>query len=62
MRKPITNVWFHPSVKEMSYAEFVERYKDQFSEDETTKFAAQLGIKPPVVRKENNKNTEKEPE
>jgi len=44
MRKPIVHMSFHPSVKGWTYDQFVERYKDQLTEDEITHFATSLGL------------------
>lgn len=35
---------FHPSVKAWTYDQFVERYKDQLTEDEIKYFATSLGL------------------
>jgi hypothetical protein len=44
MRKPIIHMSFHPSVKEWTYDQFVERYKDQLTEDEIKYHATSLGL------------------
>lgn len=44
MRKPIVHMSFHPSVKEWTYDQFVERYKEQLTEDEIKHFATSLGL------------------
>jgi hypothetical protein len=44
MRKPIIHMSFHSSVKDWTYAQFVERYKDQLTEDEIKYFATSLGL------------------
>lgn len=61
MRQPIIDMWFHPSIKELSYSEFSERFKSQLTDEEIRRFAAQLEIKPPG-KKEISNNKEKEPE